>query len=225
MLLHIRPRAFWNYSDIELASLKIEPFGLHLYGGFDVAAGRPYPNKFWVVAHRKNRHNRAEDGILIDVDRAVQEFACIAEWRFASTFVARHTVRYKVLDSEFDAASDKSLLWHATYDGKWSDRLLPSWRHWENRPKEPQLNLNLKDRWSTANAGAVLDKEEVFEMPSIERARLWDEIGNTARRMPSRDSAFLPGEVPVRPKGVGTCMLCGSPAKGWCPCSSEPEMF
>ena len=64
MLLHIRPRLISTFKHVALIDLEIEPIGLRLTGGVDLATRRPYRNKRYAVACRK-RGQEAVNGILI----------------------------------------------------------------------------------------------------------------------------------------------------------------
>jgi hypothetical protein len=57
MLMHIRPRIYCPFGDednhhvaVKLIELTLEPLGLYLRDGVELATGRPYPNKSYVVA-------------------------------------------------------------------------------------------------------------------------------------------------------------------------------
>ena len=49
MLLHIRPRLYSPFKNVALIDLEINPLGIHLAGGVDLATRRPYPNKHYAV--------------------------------------------------------------------------------------------------------------------------------------------------------------------------------
>ena len=111
MLLHLRPRLLLPYSRLpaELVDLRIDPPGLHLRGGVDVIARRPYPNRRYLVACRK-AGRRAVDGLLAEAGRWRSEFRYIARWAVDAQFVVTHDVTLTLLDAEFDLASDSMAL-------------------------------------------------------------------------------------------------------------------
>lgn len=111
MLLHLRPKMYAPGLDAKLLDLRIEPLGLHLRDGTDLATGRPYPNKGYKVARRR-MGRKAVDGILIRTPDLIEEFRCSARWAVGAAYVAAHEVTYRVLDREFGAASDSRWLWH-----------------------------------------------------------------------------------------------------------------
>jgi hypothetical protein len=123
MLLHIRPRLFCPFKNVALVDLTIEPLGLQLVGGVDLATGRPYPNKRYTVAYRK-QGRKAIDGILIETGNPIEEVRYTARWAIEAALLVTHRVLYTVLDREFDAASDNACLWHG-YSGElggWANR-------------------------------------------------------------------------------------------------------
>jgi hypothetical protein len=113
VLLHLRPRIFSPGMAAELIELRIEPLGLLLRGRTDLVTGRPYRNKGYGVGRRRSGR-KAVDGILIKTREWVDDLQCTARWAVNATYVTTHKVFYRVLDEEFDAASDSMMLWHAT---------------------------------------------------------------------------------------------------------------
>ena len=105
MLLHIRPRLFSPYQ-VALVDLEVSPLGLHLRGGVDLTTRWPYPNKWQAVACRK-LGNKAIDGILIETGKRLDEWRTTARWAVNASMVVTHRVHYKLLDHDFDAASDR----------------------------------------------------------------------------------------------------------------------
>jgi hypothetical protein len=226
MLLHIRPQMLSPVREVRLHRLDVEPFGIRLFGGLDLMVGRPYPNKRYVVACRKEG-KKAVDGIFVMTSAAVSEFSWTAEWLIYQDKVVRHHVSCKLPDREFGAASDHMMLWSATYGG-WGDRRPEAARRTGPVFTEPVMELIPKGTVRPGiedvidkESGWIVERRQVFAMPTIERERLL--CTDFTDRMPRIESAFRVGEVPVRP-GFGTCMLCGRPANGWCGCSREPEL-
>lgn len=91
MLVHIRPRLFSPFRNVSLMDLEIKPLGIHLMGGIDLTTRRPYPNKRYAVACRKQGH-KAIDGILIETAKPVDVLRYIARWAVDATFCAIHRV-------------------------------------------------------------------------------------------------------------------------------------
>jgi hypothetical protein len=231
MRLHVRPRYARAGMNVELVGIHVEPFDLWLRGGFEVTARRPYPNKEYLVACRK-KGKLAVDGILIETRRSVSEFTCSTFWRLGEGVIARHHVLYRLLDHDFKAASDCMMLWRATTAdlGGWSNRM-PSGSKRAAIYSEPVMeDRSHPDRSHTEDiihkkSGLVLIRRQVFEMPTIEPKRL--QASGVCDRLPALDSAFkeseVHGSVPERIE-IGTCMLCGKTAAGWCGCSNEPSL-
>ena len=180
MLLHIRPRIFCPGIDAKLAEFRIEPFGLILRGGAELATGRPYPNKGYKVGRRR-LGRKFVDGILIQTREWFDDLLCTAKWAIDASYVATHKVFYRVLDEDFDAASDSMALWHATSEplGGWSNR----WPKWAEglvpASTEPKMEVvpgkdGPQDDDVLNERGLIVERQEVFAMPTIEPARITD---------------------------------------------------
>src|SRR5579863_7814659 len=101
MLLHIRPRLFLrDKRRCELTELAVEPFGLHLRGGVELATRRPYPNKRFHVACRKEGQ-KAINGLLIETRDHVSEFSTVARWTVEAAPPVTHRVTYTIIDQDF----------------------------------------------------------------------------------------------------------------------------
>lgn len=199
MLLHIRPRIFSRYR-VALIELEVSPFGLHLAGGIDLATRRPYPNKWYSVACRK-LGNKAIDGILIETGAPLDELHTTERWAVEASTVVTHRVHYRLLDHDFDAASDSTQFWYACCAelGGWSDRWPDGARN-RNRPPikyepvmEVEPGLSQQQRLSKdvidVQSGWIVVREETFSMPTIERERITEtKLGG---RIPAPGSAFV----------------------------------
>lgn len=97
MLLHIRPRLFCPFKNVALVDLTIEPLVLQLVGGIDLATGRPYRNKYYTVAYRK-QGRKAIDGILIETGNPIEELGYTARWAIEAALLVTHRVLYTALD-------------------------------------------------------------------------------------------------------------------------------
>jgi hypothetical protein len=62
--MHIRPRLFSPFKNVALIDLQINPLGIHLAAGVDLATRRPYPNKRFAVACRKEGQKAIDGGFL-----------------------------------------------------------------------------------------------------------------------------------------------------------------
>lgn len=206
MLLHIRPRLYSPYRNVELIDLDIDPLGLHLRGGADLAARRPYPNRRYAVACRK-RGLKAVDGILIETKEPLDVFHVTARWAVEAHRAVTHHVHYRLLDHDFDAASDDMFLWAAValkigkvadvekWPMKWLDRS-PAWAK-TVRPiyATPVMEIHPsgEERPQTTDVidietGWIMTRSQVFEMPTIERGRITE--CSVRDRFPVIDMAF-----------------------------------
>jgi uncharacterized protein DUF6012 len=198
MLLHIRPRLLSPFKIVSLIDLRIEPLGIHLLGGTDLTTGRPYPNKFYAVACRK-QGRKALDGILIETEKFVDQFSYTARWAVEAELGVTHQVDYKILDRDFDAASDSMMLWHrcCTELGGWSNRFPSGSETTIPMTTEPMMEIdprcfdNRRSCEDTIEGGWIVSRREVFYMPTIEPERILQT--KLAERMPTIDMAFKLG--------------------------------
>lgn len=199
MLLHIRPRFFTRYQ-VALIDLEISPLGLHLRGGVDLATRRPYPNRWYAVACRK-LGTKAMDGILIETGGRLDELDMTARWAVEASKAVTHRVHYKLLDHDFEAASDRTLFWHACGEelGGWTNRWPGGTRHPYPMMYEPRMEvdpaLSGQQRMSRdiidSRSGWIIAREESFSMPTIERERITE--AKLQSRMPPLSAAFVLG--------------------------------
>ena len=134
MLIHIRPMMLSWHTTV-LLDLELQPFGLRLVGGKDLNEGRPYPNRRYTVACLKDRR-KITDGILIETSSTVERFRATARWGIDidAGRVITNIVDYEIMDRDFDAVSDNTVLWLAqweTWEARWEDDKRPSQPHAE----------------------------------------------------------------------------------------------
>lgn len=197
MLWHIRPRLYSELKNVTIIDVTIQPHGLRLVGGADITTGRPYPNKRYTVVRRK-AWRRAVDGILIETPRTARELFCTARWGLEAAMVVSHYVLYKLLDGDFDAASDDMMLWYGCdpESGGWSNRW-PGWaRGLTPHEAEPRMELwpeqpgpGIRDVFDAA--GLIVGRHQTFALPTIERERLVNSRLN--ERLPPLNTAFRVG--------------------------------
>lgn len=197
MLLHIRPRLFSRH-EVALIDLEVSPLGLHLAGGVDLATRRPYPNKWYAVACRK-LGKKAIDGVLIETTARLDEFDTTARWAVEASTVVTHRVHYKLLDHDYDAASDSTEFWYACCAelGGWSNRWPGGTRSRPSMAFEPVMEVEpglMKQPRSSVDSidvrsGWIIAREEVFSMPTVERERILDT--RLSSRIPVLGAAFV----------------------------------
>jgi len=197
MLLHITPQFYGPFRQVEILDLRLEPFGLNL-GMRDLAARRPYPNKHFVVACRRAGGRKAFDGMLIETRNHVEEFQYVARWVVNRSFLGVHEVHYKVLDRDFDAASDNMTLWSACCEslGGWSNRE-PSWAE-DQAPVRAEPKTEVKagrlqrqgvfEDIRDEQSGWIACRRETLSMPTLERERILS--SKVEDRIPPLSSAF-----------------------------------
>lgn len=194
-LLHLVPRFFGTFTAVELVDLTIEPTGLTLRGGRDLATRKPYPNKRYSIACRK-RGQRAIEGIFVMMGAPVESLDYTARWSVDAEVVVTHRVQYRLLDREFDAASDDKMLWHACSAslGGWASRW-PEPRDAESPcSTAPVMVAHVSDaahfregaagdsaQHQLAEGGLVVERRQRFDMPTLERGRFTSPLAGDRR--------------------------------------------
>lgn len=180
MLIHITPRLYAPFRNIIVVDMDIEPFGLHL-GAAELKAGRPYPNKRWAVACRRP-WRKAMDGVLIETREFIEKFDCRMRRAVEASVVVTRQVEYTIVDRDFGAASDKTMLWSGCCAelGGWPERR-PAWWKPGLAPVHAQPAMEI-DPFATrktaaedvvdAETGWIVTRRERFTMPTIEPERL-----------------------------------------------------
>lgn len=181
MLIHLTPklnagRLPGMVNAIHLVDIECKELDLHLKGGRDIVARRPYPNKSWFVACRK-RGRKAVNGILIETESPVREFTTVTRWAIAAEMVVAHRVRYVVLDQELDATSSDVLLWGdrrpRDYPVKGSPlQVEPCMELVPGIERVGDVTDTLSNHSCPLGPGTILDRSEVFHLPTIEDQRL-----------------------------------------------------
>jgi hypothetical protein len=179
MLLHIIPKLFSTVRDCTIADLTIEPFGLQLRGGVELRTVRPYLNKRYAVAARRIGR-KALDGILIETPEPISAYSYTARWAIEAQHLVTHHVTCKLLDRDFDAASEDSVLWYAHSEslGGWisrePDQIAPLQREpvmeLEARVDDGERKPGRVDKLTAR--GLIIERREVFNLPTIEPERL-----------------------------------------------------
>ncbi|HDQ4465569.1 TPA: hypothetical protein P9G65_005815 [Pseudomonas aeruginosa] len=193
MLIHFGPRILMPEGDAvscALLDVWVKEFDLHLSGGFDVVACRPYVNKRYCVACRKVGHE-AINGLLIQVAGHVKLFTVITRWSIGGEVVLRHRVNYVVLDDQFEAVTDEPGLWSMRGRSRRISHLLQQQDRERVRPF-PAATFDYKPniREMLRGQGLQIETSENFCMPTVEPSRLVPKNNNIQRYLPTIDMAF-----------------------------------
>jgi hypothetical protein len=206
MLLHLHPRLYSPFKKVELIDLEISPLDLQLVGGVDIATRRPYPNKRYAVGCRK-QGKKAINGLLIETAKPLDEFLVVARWLIQASLEVTHCVHYRVLDHDFDAASESMLLWAASLQegGRITEDRTPAWAKSATRVRgEPMMEVIAatsvdharQDILDEVAGGWIISRCETFSIPTIDRERITKpEFGD---RMPPLSAVFHE-RMPSRP--------------------------
>lgn len=181
MLIHLIPNILADRTNVpcSLVDLTCRELGLNLIGGKELTARRPYPNKNYLVACRKVGQ-KAVNGILVETQGALREFTVVTRWAVAASHIATHSVRYILADEEFDTVTEEMMLWSATHpsEGEYKSRYPIGLTY--GSPLESQPRMEAFKRIKRVGEftdqldkhGAVIERSEVFRLPTIERDRL-----------------------------------------------------
>lgn len=183
MLLHLSPTLRNEGRAVALVDVRVLPLGLRLIGGVDVVARRPYPNKTYHVVCRKFGR-KAVRGFLVVTPAALTSWTVVTRWALDAEVLVIHTVRYQLLDGDFDAASDSMTLWYGTDAelGGWSDRIPACHAGKGTMVVEPRM------------VAAPPDRFETFRLPTIEPERLLNSVLDD--RLPRLADAFHLPPIP-----------------------------
>lgn len=186
MLLHLTPafltseKSGWN---VNLVDFSIKELGLKLRAGEDLVAGRPYPNKHYLLASPK-ASRKALTGVLIEAPEQLSSFTAVTRWAVGAEFIHEHVVEYVIPDAEYDAATDQPMLW----DGERMHR------HHKGSPLtiKPLAGLEFsftRERETTDvvnERGQLVRMVDRFVMPTIARCAIDPTSLIEDRRPPSR---------------------------------------
>jgi hypothetical protein len=197
MLIHLIPNILADRSHVpcSLVDVTSPELGLNLIGGKELTARRPYPNKHYLVACRKVGQ-KAVNGFLVETQGPVREFTVVTRWAVAASHIATHSVRYILADEEFDTVTEEMMLWSATHpsQGEYKSRYPVGVTY--GSPLESQPRMEVFKRIERVGEftdqldmhGAVIERSEVFRLPTIERDRLSTSVFGD--RMPAIENAF-----------------------------------
>lgn len=200
MLIHLLPCLMacrQTEPPCELVEFQCDDLGLHLKGGTELAARRPYPNKNWLIAcPRKGR--KAVVGFFIETAAPLASFTTLTRWKADGVGVIKHEVRYEILDQDFDAATASMLLWYGMEDTResWAPRWPEAAKDWTPMLAQPRMELTSRRRQGDykdrIQDGRIVARQEVMAVHTIERERLLSPVLHKlhAERMPSLESAF-----------------------------------
>lgn len=216
MLLHLSPRYYLRYSDIQLdlIDVSVPELNLTLKGDIDIVTRTPYPNKCYQIACRK-KGRKAINGIFVKTDKKLTNFTQITRWAVNGE-IATHKIHFHILDSDFDAITSEIMMWHAFHDTPFSSRKSEIHENWLPATDQPRMLPIIENKKEcqreqqrliynlVSDDGFIIERTEFFPIPTVETHRItvpfW---GN--KRFPSPDDAFIakvaPYEYTLKPTG------------------------
>lgn len=201
MLIHITPRIYVPGHlnlNCTLVDVAIPEFSLILRSNKEITVRRPYANKQLHVACR-NIGRKAVEGLFISTSKKLNSLTVITRWSLNAELVLIHEVDYDFLDHEFDAFSDKMMVWDrldrngVSWDTRWPLGFPDDWYAPVNAQPVMDIFPNQKRMFTTDNInsqGIVDFRVQRFHMPSIEPERLVTQTLLSGDRMPIIDHAF-----------------------------------
>lgn len=193
---------------VVLETLTIPELGITLTDGKELTTRRPYPNKLYYVGCRRVGQ-KAQNGILIETERQIRTFTARMTWNCMDDDHdhgdTEHVIHYRILDDDYDTVSDDSLLWYgrsAVRDGKVIQDLpsrmpahLPSRGTQRITSYMQSWHGDYPGEWASpvndvvAENGQILLREQVMDLPTIERVRM-TQPHSLLRRVPPLKDAF-----------------------------------
>lgn len=197
MLIHIIPQIYIpGPIPVRVVRVDIPELGWS-WEAPSLQCGRPYPNKgYWVGYH--NSKARATIGLLLETPGPLARYTVETEWELTlgTSWIATHRVEHVVLDQEHEAVSDRTLLWYGQTGPQgqtWKPRWPSVYHDYAPVMIEPRMDV-FADSLTRAGEirdtldpeGRILRRTERFQVPTIERERLFDtnSIGDRGDRMP-----------------------------------------
>lgn len=208
MLIHLTPRYYAKYCDVQVDIIDVEipELKLILKSSIDIVIRTPFPNKnFKVICRKKGR--KAINGILIEVAGKLKDFTVITRWAVNGE-ISRHETYYHVTDNQFDAVTEEDFLWSGFFNTPYRARCkeieegtILVKRQSAMITLIDDLNSNDGDKFSTFNKvdseGFIRFRAEYIRLPTVERERLiLPFFGN--KRLPSYDDKFDAQVYPYR---------------------------
>lgn len=200
MLIHLTPRYYAKYSDVQVDVIDVEipQLKLILKANVDIVLRTPFPNKNYKVVCRK-KGRKAINGILIESAGELNNFTVITRWAVNGE-ISRHETYYHVNDNEFEAVTEEHFLWSGFFNTPYrarckeieeGDTLVK--RQSTMVTLVDDLNSNDGDNYWTYNkidnAGFVRFRAEYIRLPTVERERITASFfGN--KRLPSYVDKF-----------------------------------
>ncbi|MGN2498867.1 DUF6012 family protein [Serratia nevei] len=227
MLLHLSPRFYLCYNDVQVDILDvfIPELNLTLKSGKDITLKTPFKNKRYKVVCRK-KGQKAINGIFIETDKRLDNFTVITRWAVDGD-ISTHKVHFHVMDSEYDAITDYIMLWNGFYNTPYRARNENKSSDWIPAKDQPRMLTYSSDTDSKRDDsifnvhdehGVVRSRTEYIEVPTVERERLTAPFfGND--RFPSVEDIFSASvqdfELTLIPNKFSTFGVCVVPLSDW----------
>lgn len=200
MLLHLSPtvllRTCKEANNISIDEIEFPEYSYVLKSGKDITARRPYRNKRYLVACRK-KSQKAIDGIFIKLPKKKKQLLVNVVWIGVTGEKLTHSIRYLFCDDEYDAATEKMVLWTAQTIGNqaYPNRTLQSGQipsrsqpRMATFPDDERVG-NIRDSHDSHHV--LVHRMEEFKLPTIEPSRLIADQGSFNNRFPSLDDVFI----------------------------------
>lgn len=187
MLIHITPQFYvpvevpFVIFACEMVDLTIKQIGVAM-AKKDIVTRQPFSNKrYWVGSRSGSR--KALIGVLFEVPGYIDAFTVCVRWAINGEYLISHKIEYIVLDRDFDAVSDRMVLWYSSrnanreYALRWPNSVVGSPADEQPRmeifdPVTFGISAKTRAQDSVNSKGIVLERVESLPMHTIESERL-----------------------------------------------------
>lgn len=161
MHLHLAPKIYAPNVSVapQLVDVRIPEIDLYLEAGLQLRTSKPYPNKGYIVASKKEERS-ASNGLVVQTPEFLSEFSVITRWCAYSNLTLTHVVQYEIIDDEFDAVTDLHTAYN--YHKRWSYYDAPV----ATQPRMDLLTNNKKHQRGKANC---IEDEYSFDGVLVKR--------------------------------------------------------
>lgn len=199
MLIHLSPQLLLAKpaDKCELLKITSAELGIQLIGGVDVVGRRPFPNKRYAVACRREG-GRPVHGLLVQADGHISEFSVTTEWKLPDGLILTHSVRYVVLDEDFDAITENMLAWYVKCgrDGETVSRWPQDSVYTSPASSQPRMDVVTDSGRSgvitdsVSSNGRLVARQEIFRLHTVPRVSVMKPEFSKGSRMPFLSEAF-----------------------------------
>ncbi|HDS0960512.1 TPA: hypothetical protein QDZ28_004266 [Pseudomonas putida] len=194
-LIHLTPHFIvsQDVKALDLVDVTCTELDFRLQNGIDLTVRRPWPNKDYRVACRK-QGQKAILGFLVERELIPDDFTVVTRWSLHHDRILTHTVRYSLVDRDYDFVSDLMSMWSSTGDNVYHSRWPDVPEYGSPAASQPRMHLDPDQerkgiyRDFRDDTGRLCGRDETVYVPTLELGRL--KHFSSADRLPDLASAF-----------------------------------